>query len=289
MKPAPAHPLETGLLTRLVERARGSEALLQRRQPSRFEPPTPWAEAQATEGEQATQRLAAPPPGPQHLDAWAPPPALPHLPQAAPRPTPVGLHVSPVVATAHPVTRPRPEPEPVAAREHAVPLLDAASTQQVLQPRASAPQPPQASWPSTRVPQAHGATERLAPPAAVPPPVLGPPSTLTPAPPPRRAAATERATAPLLRPVPLPPVRPTVPARAGIQGAATPLARHRQPAAPASAQHPAPHDAAPIQVTIGRVEVRAVTAPTAPAEPRRKATPSLSLEQYLRNRHGGRA
>lgn len=44
-----------------------------------------------------------------------------------------------------------------------------------------------------------------------------------------------------------------------------------------------------IQVTIGRVEVRAVTAPTEPARAReRKAPPLLSLDQYLRQRNEGR-
>ena len=44
-----------------------------------------------------------------------------------------------------------------------------------------------------------------------------------------------------------------------------------------------------IHVTIGRVEVRAVTAPAEPARPReRKAPPLLSLDQYLRQRNEGR-
>ena len=44
-----------------------------------------------------------------------------------------------------------------------------------------------------------------------------------------------------------------------------------------------------IQVTIGRVEVRAVTAPAEAARPREgKAPPLLSLDQYLRQRNEGR-
>ncbi|HEU5330776.1 MAG TPA: hypothetical protein VFU78_21970, partial [Thermomicrobiales bacterium] len=47
-------------------------------------------------------------------------------------------------------------------------------------------------------------------------------------------------------------------------------------------------EAAPsIQVTIGRVEVRAVPAET-PARAARPAPPTLSLEDYLRQRNGGR-
>jgi hypothetical protein len=51
-----------------------------------------------------------------------------------------------------------------------------------------------------------------------------------------------------------------------------------------------PETAAPtIQVSIGRVEVRAVTPPTqAPRVVERKAPPLLSLDQYLRERNEGR-
>ncbi len=52
-----------------------------------------------------------------------------------------------------------------------------------------------------------------------------------------------------------------------------------------SASAPA-RELAPVQVTIGRVEVRAATAP-APAERSKRAAPRLSLDQYLRERGGG--
>jgi hypothetical protein len=42
----------------------------------------------------------------------------------------------------------------------------------------------------------------------------------------------------------------------------------------------------PVQVTIGRVDVRAVAAPPA-AERSRRNAPRLSLEQYLRERSEG--
>lgn len=44
-----------------------------------------------------------------------------------------------------------------------------------------------------------------------------------------------------------------------------------------------------IQVTIGRIDVRAVTAPSPPAVPRarKKPSPSLSLDDYLKQRAGG--
>jgi hypothetical protein len=43
-----------------------------------------------------------------------------------------------------------------------------------------------------------------------------------------------------------------------------------------------------IHVSIGRVEVRAVTAPPRPSAPERRAAARLSLEQYLRERNEGR-
>jgi hypothetical protein len=54
---------------------------------------------------------------------------------------------------------------------------------------------------------------------------------------------------------------------------------------PLTIREPAPV-APTIQVTIGRIEVRA-TAPTAPTRAVRSAAPKLSLEDYLRSRGGG--
>ena len=56
-------------------------------------------------------------------------------------------------------------------------------------------------------------------------------------------------------------------------------------AEPLKALPPASPAAPTIRVTIGRIEVRAVS-PPAPAEPRSAAAPALSLEEYLRR--GGR-
>ena len=60
--------------------------------------------------------------------------------------------------------------------------------------------------------------------------------------------------------------------------------------APAAASAPAPTPPT-IEVTIGRVEVRAAVGPPAPVTRPRvaaPAAPSLSLEEYLRSQHGGR-
>ncbi len=42
-----------------------------------------------------------------------------------------------------------------------------------------------------------------------------------------------------------------------------------------------------IQVTIGRIEVRAITPPVAPAQRSRTPSPTLSLDDYLKQRNGG--
>lgn len=44
----------------------------------------------------------------------------------------------------------------------------------------------------------------------------------------------------------------------------------------------------PIQVTIGRIEVTAVSSPAAPKRKAGPRQPSMSLEEYLARRHGGR-
>lgn len=50
---------------------------------------------------------------------------------------------------------------------------------------------------------------------------------------------------------------------------------------------PAPTES-PIQVTIGRIEVTAVSSPAAPKRKAGPRQPSMSLEEYLTRRHGGR-
>ena len=54
-------------------------------------------------------------------------------------------------------------------------------------------------------------------------------------------------------------------------------------------QHAAPPPQPTIQVTIGRIEVRAAPVPAASARPARPAAAKLSLEDYLRSRSGGRS
>jgi hypothetical protein len=90
-----------------------------------------------------------------------------------------------------------------------------------------------------------------------------------------------------------------VPAREGLAVPVDVRLRHAQPtqsgfdARPigGGAHHAEPAALPPqVRVTIGRVEVRAITARQAPPAPQRLATPSpqMSLEDYLRGRNEGR-
>jgi hypothetical protein len=76
-------------------------------------------------------------------------------------------------------------------------------------------------------------------------------------------------------------------AAAGVEGApAAPAAAPRRGAPPA--REPAPPAPPPVQVSIGRVDVRAVFEPPAqePA-PAPSAEPAVSLDDYLQRRDAG--
>jgi hypothetical protein len=61
------------------------------------------------------------------------------------------------------------------------------------------------------------------------------------------------------------------------------------PAAPDWKRAAAPDPPAPtIRVTIGRVEVRAVTPTPAPSRKPARPAPRMSLDEYLRAQNGGR-
>lgn len=79
-----------------------------------------------------------------------------------------------------------------------------------------------------------------------------------------------------IRPAKIPPAAAAAPAKSATARSAASAERAEMPPAPQ------------IQVTIGRVEVRAVAPTVAPA-PRAKRDPGLSLENYLQRRaEGGR-
>lgn len=292
MKPPRTDPLAAGidaggLLASLVARARGGEALLQRRQPSRFEPPQPWAEAPSADGDAAPPKADTPAPAPPRPRATMATAALMRAAvaddRAVPQPQP-GTARSEASPPAPRQWRETPPVDSSVVARHTVaaPQMEPASapSQPGHQPGPGAPhlpipgapasvaQAPGALRPGDAPQQTQAVVEHPPPLAAGVPPVPRPPPAGAPAVPPRPAVPAQ-ATAPLLRMAPPPTVRSPEPARIAMPKAAAAVA------------------AVPVQVTIGRIEVRAVTAAPAPAEPRRKSAPRLSLEQYLHNRHGG--
>lgn len=82
------------------------------------------------------------------------------------------------------------------------------------------------------------------------------------------------------------PIQPTAPpALLPVMRPPLPVVRSMR-SMPVVGREPAP-PAPTIQVTIGRIEVRATPPTAAPARAARPATPKLSLEDYLRSRSGG--
>jgi hypothetical protein len=83
------------------------------------------------------------------------------------------------------------------------------------------------------------------------------------------------------------PVAETVPGTQAVPSQITPAREAGQP--PSAGSLPGSEPTSTIKVTIGRIEVRAVTPPArraAPAKPTRSG-PTLSLDDYLRQRQGG--
>lgn len=112
-----------------------------------------------------------------------------------------------------------------------------------------------------------GAADRPMPPRgeAVAEPVEGR-DRLPAAPAPEQAAPVLAAPSPVRSPIPLPPPGP-------------PASEDRSP-------EPAPGPS--VSVTIGRIDIRAITDPPAAPRPPERSAPRLGLEEYLRQRSGGR-
>lgn len=285
-------PVTEGYLARLVERALPDTPLIRRRQPALFEPDRPWTGTRVDESFEETESPARA----SHRDADAnvqrPPPPAPS--QDAPTPPHEGA--ARVVEAARAPGEGRDTTTVIVRHEtlHVqVPVADAsirrAEFDAAKRARATVPAPP-------------------APPAAVP---VQPARAVQP---PAEARRVEPS--PAVRPDPprrVAPVVQPVPARAQSPIASRDVAervrdagaRRAAQAAHPSMPHPVPRRAVraaafappqaparelpPVEVTIGRVEVRAASAPAREAPRASRAAPRLSLDQYLRERTGGRS
>ncbi|WP_185824766.1 hypothetical protein [Xanthomonas sp. SI] len=265
-------------LAHLVEQARGQVPVLSRRRPGLFEPRTattddmPPAPAAQAMQRPAVLPVAAPAATERSPSApWSQPllPTLPHPTAHA-----AADRVSP--AAAAPADVAPPEPAPL-RRDRVHETVVVAATQRL---------------PASLLPQASAAASHArlhTPPGNAPPPRA---ATTAPLAAPQQAQATpsapaaERtvATAATAASLPLPP-QLRAPLRDARMPVATPRATDAARQAPLAALAAAPPPA--VQVTIGRVEIRAnAAAPTAaPSKPARK--PALDLDAYLQQRHGG--
>jgi hypothetical protein len=285
-----------GYLTRLVERVAPAEPTLRRRQPAMFENAPRETMATAPDlvvdtisaarpvHESTPSAVATPVPAPMAAAVAAPPAAASHGPAA--RET-QSTRVTP------PASRLPSEPPRVDAtlRIVAVEVPSAAVA-------ATAPPEPAVR---TGVPTPK---DRARAPAAAPRAPDRPPRAEVGSGPARRTIAPAAAAAPERNvralPSPTPAVQTTGqrrtpapvagPAAARQTQAAVPptaaLRRHAPTASSAPLQPPRPRELPPIDITIGRIEVRAVAAPSPPK--RSASAPQLGLDQYLRERGGQR-
>jgi hypothetical protein len=252
-------------LRRLLDRAEGRLPMLQPRARSLFEPAAAAAASvEEVTAEAAAERPAAMPQAAPQRGRERLQPTSPAL-AAAPAPTrstaaalvaaTVSGHVNTVAAPqplAVAALRQPPTPPSLPAAQREVLVMQPVHTQTIVR-RAEGSTPPPAQQPEPQ-------------PAAAAP--AGPPSL------PRPAAAASAV-------LQVPSARAPATAAAALR-----LAQARQPAWQRSGAR-AP-TAAPVQVSIGRVELRAAGQPPEPARAGAPAAPMLSLDAYLRGRHGGR-
>jgi hypothetical protein len=281
----------------LLDRAMEREPVLQRRRPSPFEPVTQDVSDRvffaatpvrqpATAGDSALPRRQA-----------TPDDMPPHRPGSTMRPE------APAIDAGAAPGRPGPPPGPRPPAE-AAPMTASASRRTELPMAPSVPGPAnEASGPgleqaarraSVPLPDAVGELQARVPLAPAMRAADGPRrSPVRPAgPPPSAIQANLRQPAAagvphsVLQPAPTtaPNERPARPGSGS--GTATIEPRRAARAAAQAQQVPAP-SAPPVQVTIGRIEVRAVAGPGTPARSPRAAPPRLTLDDYLRSRSGG--
>lgn len=257
----------SGYLERLVERVHGRAEVLRPLVPSRFDPgPDAAPKPSASLLERHEETVAAPLPGhPRRARAAADVPAE----RSAP--------LRPLAAADAPGSPSQPNPPPV--HHGNVP--------------AEAPRQDEQAPAAQRSPEAAALEERIRRAVAAAMDAQEPPRAAAPSPLPalresdRRESVIERE----VRTVEVHPdgtmTGQPSPRQPGVALAApSPLPQRREPAAPRRA--PAPAEPGPtVQVTIGRVEVRAVP-PAAPSPaPGRRTGPAISLEDYLHRRDRG--
>jgi len=278
-------------LSTLLDRALGRAPVLERRRPSLFEPlpgadgPRQegiWPSTEAPQESESAESPEAPRPRRrpardrlEEVDSWRegpPATASPFLPADGARQEVNQPNLNPVAGP--PVER------IVRLVEREVPLLPMQSAPSI-QEHASAP--PAAASPAMARPvdlpgreaarQESGPGQRPSPPAPAHAPSARPAVVTPVVPPVIRPAAAETAPArpAVITPVIAPAIRPVTAPRSLPS-----IVRGERSSAPT------------IQVTIGRIEVRAPSAPAAPGRAAPPAGPKLNLEDYLRARGGGR-
>ncbi len=271
-----------GHLARLVQRACLGEAVLQRRRPAMFEPGHPAGLLMHGDVDAVAHAVPTPstprPYGGELVEATRSRPADGGA--AAPVPPPAAAR-----AIERPSLRALRDLLRVDASLHARPPglhPPATGGAQEVSPRALGGNPAAQTHPAARAPAQR-------PPAGVEPVAIrdAQRQRATPvAPPlhsgrelasvsPRPAQAREHSTSHRAPAVPPAPLRRVAVPAAQRTAAAPPTLAASRPALP------------PVQVTIGRIEVRAVTAPAPAAERRARAAPRLSLEHYLHARQRG--
>lgn len=286
-----------GYLARLVERVTPTEPTLRRRQPALFEgthaalaePALQTVDARVSRANSVSS-LAEP-----AASRWPTTVQAPTLVPSLPPSRPPQDHAASTAA-------------PLATVPHETPRVDStvgSVTTEAPARAATAPSPTVfAPTPASRAP-ASRAEQPAAPAAALhrPAQALQPEATARPRHAPKasseapialtRAEARTASVAAAARPKPTaapavpaatPPPRPAPPPALSPRNAA----RRQAATAPQPAPRAAARELPPIEITIGRIEVRAVTG--APSTPRGStaAAPKLSLDQYLFDRGGQR-
>lgn len=280
-----------GHLARLVERVTPHEATLRRRRPALFETPgRPGGPPMAPHGEvidgNATRSTLGAAPLPPTLTPSVHRATVHHTVEPSPSRPPAQHTHAPATPAA--TERRPPDAPPRIDATFARPALAAAPTAIAPSAATTAAQLPLAPQPVLRPTQAdttrqpHSAArsgERLAEASPRQPSRANADTTQRTSISVPQAARADTAA----HPAPAPSAPTPAPTHL------TRIAARRQAAPPQPAPRPAARELPPVEVTIGRIEVRAMTTAPHPSSPPSSATaPRLGLDQYLRDRGGSR-